>query len=274
MATTSPYADQDFKSVVESARQLYLEGKQTFYEANVHLSEPVYGRICSSRKGEPPAKLTANPNRKTAFIFGSDAIASIVLRNNAYDTLLRLGFTRDYLYYDIIVQKCSSWLFLFKPPACRRDDFLVAPATWDGVEAVLRALYPDALPDFVLHRAQLVETSYESFEQEAGFKFLESRKMLDAAIAGGVHVGGGPPYCSYEHFRSLPRPRKAWQVRLFLYCELRLLELFSGDGHTYMDDGTPGCKEYLCTNVDIADFDPMQSALIPLDVHVPDQNPL
>lgn len=101
MATTSPYADQDFKSVVESARQLYLEGKQTFYEANVHLSEPVYGRICSSRKGEPPAKLTANPNRKTAFIFGSDAIASIVLRNNAYDTLLRLGFTRDYLYYDV-----------------------------------------------------------------------------------------------------------------------------------------------------------------------------
>ena len=134
---------------------------------------------------------------------------------------------------------------------------------------MLRVLYPEALSDFVLHRAQLVETSYELFEQEAGFKFLESRKTQDAAI----HVGG-PPYYSYEHFRSLPRPRKAWQVRLFLYCELRLLELFRGDGHTYMDDGTPGCTEYFCTNAGIADFDPMQSALIPLDVHVPDQNPL
>lgn len=255
-------AAQDFSWVVRSARQLYLEGNQTCNGAKIQLSEPVYGRICSSRKAEPPIKLTTNLSRKTAFIFGSDAIASIVLQNNAYDTLRRLGFTPDYLHYDHVVQKCSSWLFLFKPTACGRDDFLVAPATWDGVESVLRTLYPDVLQDFTSHRQQLEEANYESFEQEAGFKFLESKKAQDGATPG-------PPYYTYERFRSLPHPRRAWQVRLFLYCELRLLELYSGDGLTYMEDGTPGCLEYFCTNVSIADFEPTQSALIPLDVQIP-----
>lgn len=94
-------AAQDFSWVVRSARQLYLEGNQTCNGAKIQLSEPVYGRICSSRKAEPPIKLTTNLSRKTAFIFGSDAIASIVLQNNAYDTLRRLGFTPDYLHYDV-----------------------------------------------------------------------------------------------------------------------------------------------------------------------------
>ena len=108
---TSGDVAMDFTSVVESARLLYLKGKQTC--ANT-LSEPVYGRICTSRSGLPPAKLTADPTRKTAFIFGSDAITSIVLRNNPYDTLLRLGFTRDYLYYDVRIY------------ARHRQDFYIA----------------------------------------------------------------------------------------------------------------------------------------------------
>lgn len=128
---------------------------------------------------------------------------------------------------------------------------------------MLRVCYPDVLQDFVSHRAQLVGASYQTFEQEAGFKFLETKGSTNAR---GCHV---PPQYTYEYFRSLPIPRRAWQVRLFLYCELRLLELFRGDGQTCMEDGTAGCKEYLCTNVDFADFDPLQSVLIPLDVQVP-----
>ena len=124
----SGYVALDFTSVVESARLLHVEGKQTVtYEAR--LSEPVYGRICSSKNALPPARLTSNPTRKTAFLFGADAISSIVLRNNAYDTLLRLGMTRDYLYYEVhIYQLIFSRQNVYSLPSTNRLLYRSVPA--------------------------------------------------------------------------------------------------------------------------------------------------
>ena len=67
----------------------------------VELEEDVYGRICTSRDGGPPEKLTSTLCRKTAFVFGPDAVTSVILKMNAYDALLQLGFTRQYLHYEV-----------------------------------------------------------------------------------------------------------------------------------------------------------------------------
>ena len=75
---------------------------------------------------------------------------------------------------------------------------------------------------------------------------------------------------SYARFCTLPKPQKDWETRLFLYCELRIFELFSGDGHTWSESGVKGEKEYLCPNYCFAkDLGPENYIIVPLNVQVP-----
>ena len=67
-------------------------------------------------------------------------------------------------------------------------------------------------------------------------KVLKSIKNENGSLPNGA------PFYSYS---SLPTPCRAWQVRLFLYCEMRLLRLFRGDRYAEMKDGRAGCLEYL-----------------------------
>lgn len=96
-----------------------------------------------------------------------------------------------------------------------------------------------------MHIQTLKEKDLEYFERQAGFKFLDSKKKKGMKKTD-------PPHFGYEHFTSLPKPRTSWQVRAFLYCELRLLKLYSGDGYTTNESGK-GTRllEYLCPNVHI-----------------------
>ena len=43
------------------------------------------------------------------------------------------------------------------------------------------------------------------------------------------------------------------QVRLFLYCQLRMTGEFTGEGHTASKDGVRGPREYLFPNVLVDD---------------------
>lgn len=98
----------DFTAVVQRARALHteeelllprLEGKQ---EGDV-LAEEVYGRICTSVDTSPPERLATTPGRRTVFLFGPDAVENIILRSNTYEALLRLGFDRPYIHYEVAI---------------------------------------------------------------------------------------------------------------------------------------------------------------------------
>jgi hypothetical protein len=56
------------------------------------------------------------------------------------------------------------------------------------------------------------------------------------------------PRYTYEEYTRLDGPREAWQTRLFLYCQLRLFELYTGDGMCKDHRGQATYAEYLCEN--------------------------
>ena len=173
----------------------------------------------------------------------------------------------------VVVLKQTSWLVLYTPTAFRhanrlddniRDFPATTPATWDGVIQLTRHIFPEALDDVLSNLNQLQTRDVDSFQEEAGFNFYDAKKNESGQFPEA------PPYFSYAHFCSLPKPRRAWQVRAFLYCEMRLLKLFKGDGYMWTEEGVRGQKEYLVPNVPLSKLDPACSAIVPMRVEVPD----
>lgn len=143
---------------------------------------------------------------------------------------------------------------LFKLSEGVRDKFDVLPATWDGVMKLVDKYYPLAADDCRRHLEVMKSKSCEEFEKEAGFKFLDSK------ISCSTSGKNTPPHYNYEYYCSLldKGNRKAWQTRLFLYCELRLFELFTGNGCTLSISGkdrgynSSGPLEYISPNVSLS----------------------
>ena len=172
-----------------------------------------------------------------------------------------------------VVQKSQCHMVLFKLPDGMRDKFDVLPATWDGVMKLVDKCYPLAADDCWKHLEVMKTKSCEEFEKEAGFKFL------DAKISNSNSGKDAPPHYSYEYYCSLldKANRKAWQTRLFLYCELRLFELFTGNGRTLSVSGkdsgynSSGPLEYISPNVSLSYLKSLgiTTATIKLTLNVP-----
>ena len=170
----------------------------------------------------------------------------------------------------VVVLKHTSWLVLYTPsafPLANEPDndgvFPTTPATWEGVIQVMKRLYPKALQDVMSNLSTLQTRDLDSFQTEAGFAFYDAKKNDRGQFPDA------PPYFSYDHFCSLPKPRTAWQVRAFLYCEMRLLKLFKGDGYTRTEGSGKGRREYIAPNIPLSKLDPKQSVIIQMTVKVP-----
>ena len=140
------------------------------------------------------------------------------------------------------------------------------PATWEGVLDLVKLCYPLVAPDMEQHLEALRNTPFEDFEKAAGFRFIDTHHHSATS--------NGPPSYKYAVYRALPTPRKAWQTRLFLYCELHLLELYTGDGRTHCDGLSVRHKEYLCRDVSLEGLREhhVPCEAIPLTVVIPEQN--
>ena len=181
-------------------------------------------------------------------------------------------YINTHTYTQVVVLKHTSWLVLYTPsafplpPANEPDNdgvFPTTPATWDGVIQIIQHLYPEALEDVTSNLGELQTRDLDSFQTEAGFAFYDAKKNDRGQFPDA------PPYFSYAYFCSLPKPRAVWQVRAFLYCEMRLLKLFKGDGYTWTEGGGRGRKEYIAPNIALSMLDPKQSVVIPMTVKVP-----
>ena len=63
--------------------------------------EDIYGRVCSSIGEKNTPLWFSDKNRKTVFVFGQDAIELLSHAHTTYDVLLALGFTREYLKFEV-----------------------------------------------------------------------------------------------------------------------------------------------------------------------------
>ena len=127
-------------------------------------------------------------------------------------------------------------------------------------------MYPKVYPDLLQHLPTLENTPFSDFEIEAGFKFLECKRNMDGSFPDK------PPFYNYDLYCSIPAPHTALQVRLFLYCEMRLLEMFRGDGYAATTEPGSVCSlEYLCPNLKLSDFDAEHLAILPMPhILIPD----
>jgi len=66
-----------------------------------YCTKNVYGRIVAEGEGKLQY-LSSSKDRKTVFLFGEDAIKSLVLRKSPYDSLIELGLTPDYIHYKVL----------------------------------------------------------------------------------------------------------------------------------------------------------------------------
>ncbi|XP_077862835.1 uncharacterized protein LOC144344962 [Saccoglossus kowalevskii] len=226
---------------------------QTDNVLNCKLAEPIYGRICTTMDLGEPDKLSFIPGRKTAFVFGPETITNALLSRKPYDMLQHLGYLPEYIYRKVCQENRSFWLVLFRP-----EKIKVVRASWGGVVDFTKAYYPKAQNTLLQHLEEIKQHNVEFYEKQAGFKFIEAIKE--------------PPdemYMSYDKYVSLKKPVKTWQTRLFFYCELRLFELFKGDGYTQNDCGITGEKEYMCPNVEISKLGKGNYVILPMHVDVP-----
>lgn len=237
----------------------------------------IYGRVTSHPcdAGDcGPLKLSESVGRETVFLFGSDALEATILECNTFDTLVELGLTKEMIIKKVKERKDSFWLILFQLPsnycdaaACREIRQFVGlhQATWDGVVDLVKLFYPLAAPDMEQHLDKLQNTPFEEFERAAGFRFIDTHHSTTSS---------GPPPYKYTEYCALPKPRKAWQTRLFLYCELHLLELYTGDGRTHCKGLSVRHKEYLCRDVTLQGLREhgVPCEAISLTVVLPEQN--
>lgn len=224
----------------------------------------LFGRICSGNPQNPnePIQKLSFTQRETIFLFGEDSLKCIGDENcTAWEFLKKLGFQDYYIYNDIMIEKTPQKLVLFLMEDPQNINFPILPASWEGVKEFLQICYPDVINDFEKFYPELTSKKYEEFETDAGFAFFSALKSKDSK----------EPY-SYQKYLS--SSRSLWEFRCFLYCELRLLELFAGDGFTTIQDaeGIQSLQEYLAKNIEIEKIKEFADVIqVHLDVQVPDE---
>ena len=226
----------------------------------------LFGRILSWSKDGYPTELSQG--RLTAFLFGEDAIRGVGDRvmSDPFGVLMELGLKADYVRWKIEVAREGYWLVLFRVRSDTESPVRAFPATWGGVGDMLAWKFPEALDEFNHHRVTLSSHSCEFFEKESGIDFMKCLQLKQECDAVS-------PYFSYARYLACAVPRSSWQVRLFLYCELRILEFFVGDGYTLTPDKKPGYKEYISNSINLSLIPADDLLVVPLQITSMSINP-
>ena len=87
-----------------------------------------------------------------------------------------------------------------------------------GVAVVVADAFPESKPYLDRHWEEIISTPFQHVQEMASFSFFEARQMKEKH----------PNYTTFP--RLLQSQGTLVDVRAFLYHELGLRELFSGDG--------------------------------------------
>jgi hypothetical protein len=230
----------------------------------------LFGRVSVNSATDGPGASLVAPVRRAAFAFGPEGVGLFTAPGaTVFSALLALGLQHDYVHHKVVVARGRAYLWVFRgrlvdghtligsgagrrhaadgPDALADAPMppLAVPATWAGVRDLAHALYPDLAATPLDAHISAFSTNaphltVAELEAVAGFSFKSAltthkeRKLTPMQYATRAAAEG----------RDLP----IWVSRFFLYCELRLLELFAGTGVTVDAGGSASVPEYLVTN--------------------------
>ncbi|XP_065187688.1 uncharacterized protein LOC135818260 [Sycon ciliatum] len=282
----------DAKALADHLTNFYSGKTAARRLADDEVAANVMCRVSMVQSGTVPTRLSEASGRRTAFVAGRDTACRVLPCKSPYDVLLALGLTREFITLKCEVDKNDAWLLLFQAKIVECDNSHGAalaqanqqdvpddkpadahlpkgvPATWSGIVELCRQFYPGAVPDVMRHLSEFRARSVADYEKAHGVNFLSIKRSPSQLM-------------DYSRFMALAAPRSAWQTRLFLYCELRLLELFTGQGFTKNEsdavtvgneDHWPCLRECVCENAELAtQLSSGTASLIKLQVVLPDE---
>ncbi len=200
----------------------------------------LHGRVVHGYPGVDAGygqKLSSDSWKRLSWVFGPEALHGF-LGKSARDICHYLGFERDWLHAKIPAGK-HAYLVVF--PSASAD---AAPASWDGLRALLEKHYPEAWQACLQqHWARICSTQFEELEAEAGYD------MAKVHYVGRNPATGKSSDHRYTSLDVLLRSESTVvRARQFLYDEIGCGKNFSGTGFTEDDDGNIGTPEFLAGN--------------------------
>ena len=200
--------------------------------------------------------LSTDEWKKLSWVFGPQAIRRF-LGMSSRDVCLELGFGQVWLDAKIAA---GDEFVLAVFPSSSAD---AKQATWEGVEYLLEAHYPEVWNKISARLPQIkAMSSIEEMYEVAGYD-MEIVNLVGRYdhMTGESH---DERYVSLQ--RLVRREGTVVEVRQFLMDEIGLKRLYTGSGYTLNDDGETGPPEYLAQNKILVDIEGLATiSVVPIE---------
>ena len=229
----------DCNSAACAADQCEVETPEQYYTAfiagakcNVH---GLFGRVLRGRAAGDFETLSDDPSRKIIFLMDAQGLQTI-MGHSTPNVLKQIGYTPEY------IQSLYRDHYQFKLIIFKKYSGTVS-STWDNILTLIKQAYGPGIGKIIERQLPYLKSkSYGEIESMAPTKFA------------AVHERGkaDPEYITDD--KLLASKGELWKVRSFLYHQLRLTELFTGDGFTLLSDGTKDAPAFVMLNQRLADL--------------------
>lgn len=211
---------------------------------SIQLNENIYGRILKGKAEKDFETLSNDSNRKIIFLMDHKALQKVICLP-VHEMLKQVGYTQDY------IDQLEKEGYKFRLVLFSKDAQSGLPATWDNLMHLLKMTYPASVMDRIApYFSDLKSTPFQEIQNQAA-------SLFSAVNKDKKH----PEYMSVDKFLADNEPT-LWKARAFLYYNVRLTELYSGDGFSYDESGKRLEPEFIAPNVPLKDLKDVQ--VIPL----------
>lgn len=186
----------------------------------------VFARILRGSTDAHFQKLSTDSGRDIVMLMDAQGILETFGRSGSTPPLEKIGYTRDYIK-ELVSNGTKFKLILIK------GNSGIRPATWRNLGSYLKQVYGGG------HTVNQLFSKY--------YSELQARSFTELAEYYG------PAINKTVNSKTLTAGSSLWEFRSFLYNELRLTELYTGNGFTQTPDGQRGLAEYFIVNSEISE---------------------
>lgn len=217
------------------SEELVLISKAIQTKNSIAAGPGVFARILRGKRSSHFKRLSVDRGREIVMLMDHQGINMMFNSHDPLSPLERIGYRLDYI--ESLKQSGTK----FKMILLKSHDEIL-PATWVNLGLYLKRVYGNDSVVAKLYNQHLADLRAYEFEY-LRMKFGEIDRNIFLA--------------------QLQKNSTLWEFRSFLYNELRLTELYHGEGYTITPNGQRGVAEYFILNQKIDEID--ESELIDLN---------